>query len=219
MTSPIIISDLDPANPIDAANDLLLIRQGLNDRKATVDQVAGIRLTPLSMLPDYLQPDDVLLIGRNVGGVYENYIMPPQYLGFLNGTNCWFYQAAAPLGWTIIAGTGDRLLGVSDASGNLYDGQAAPAQAGDWQQTGWALTLTQMPYHGHQIPSNEREGTSPTYVCSGRTFDGEVKRLSTYGTGGNPSLGNATDPHNHGNTWRPLANVGVLCTKDKNVGA
>lgn len=214
MTSPIVISDLDPADPIDAANDLLLIRQGFNDRKATVDQVAGIRLTPLSMLPDRLNASDVLLIGRNVAGEYENYIMPPQYLGFLNGTNCWFYQATAPLGWTIIPETGNRLLAVSDLNGNLYNGQAAPGQTGTWQQgdvggvPGQGLTIAQMPAHNHTLKSGH-SSEDGIYVMRNKNSGGTFT-TSASGSGA---------PHNHGNVWRPLANVGILCTKDKDVGA
>ena len=213
MTAPVTIPDLDPAGPVDPLNDLLLIRQGLNDRKISAGLLANIRLGDLDMLPGQVVASDVLLIGRNNGLTYDNYILPPQYLGFLNGTRCWFYQASAPLGWTIIAGTGDRLLGVSEPGGSLYNGVNAPGQTGTWQQADHTLTIAEMPSHAHQARSSSDtiSGAGSIYYRSGDAFHNKGNFNLTIAQGG-------SQPHNHGNTWRPLANVGILCTKDKLVG-
>lgn len=208
---PITIPALDPASlPIDPDNDLLLIRQGLNDRKIPAGEIGAPRLSSFQMLPGQLVSSDVLLVGRVSGGGYDNYIMPPQYLGFLNGTNAWFYQAAAPLGWSIIQGTGNRVLACSD-SANKYNGQNAPSQTGTWQQTDTVLTIAQMPAHTHKVglyeatTSNNKEKLGP----GKNSLKDNIESSSTGGGQG----------HNHGNTWRPLANVGILCTKNKLVGA
>lgn len=208
---PITIPLLDPAGPVDPDNDLLLIRQGLNDRKIPAGQIGSLRLGELTMLPGQLVASDVLLIGRVNGGGYDNYIMPPQYLGFLNGTNAWFYQAAAPLGWTILQNTGNRVLACSDST-NKYNGQNAPSQTGTWQQTDTILTIAQMPSHHHAVDARGAEKASGNLVEGHRSGSTGSSEWDTKNTGGGQG-------HNHGNTWRPLANVGILCTKNKAVGA
>lgn len=206
----ITIPMLDPAGPVDDVNDLLLIRQGLNDRKIPAGQIMQTRLTGLPMLPGQLVASDVLLVGRNTGGGYVNYIMPPQYLGFLNGTNCWFYQAAAPLGWTLIPNTGDRVIACSD-NVNKYNGANAPSQTASWQQANHVLTIAQIPPHTHSVGLYEQTSGNNT----GKLGPGKNNKkddILTTSTGGGQG-------HNHGSTWRPRANVGIICTKDKAVGA
>ena len=211
---PITIPLLDPAGPVDPDNDLLLIRQGLNDRKIPAGELQNTRLGGLQMLPGQLVASDVLLIGRDNGAGYDNYIMPPQYLGFLNGTNCYFYQAAAPLGWTIIPNTGNRVLAVSDNNGNLYKGNAAPfiMNLNTWQQDDHILTITQIPVHSHNYDVYKSDIDGNISLKTASTNRSSKNTTKTADAGG--GLG-----HNHGNTWRPAAVVGILCTKNKAVGA
>lgn len=241
MTTPVTIPELDPAGPIDPNNDYLLIRQGLNDRKATAAQISNPVLGSLDMLPGQLVASDVLLVGRNTGPgpTYSNYIVPPQYLGFLNGTRMWFYQASAPLGWTIIPGTGDRLLAVATpaitpdpaVSYNLVQGGG---QAGTWQQgdvggvLNAGLAITQIPNHRHfyrfgkdQSDSNAKFvlGAQNLPTAGNPRFGNTVGVVGGAGDNANHENDGVCDPHNHGNVWRPLANVGILCIKDKLVGA
>lgn len=207
---PITIPSLDPAGPLDPDNDLLLIRQGLNDRKIIAGLLTNIRLGILDILPGQIVASDVLLIGRNNGSGYDNYIVPPQYLGFLNGTNAWFYQATAPLGWEILPGTGNRVLGCSDNS-NKYNGQNAPSQTGTWTQPGHVLTVAEMPSHAHTFPVYTSDEKGNLFNKAGSTSRSSNLNVTTNATGGGQS-------HNHGSTWRPLANVGILCTKNKQIG-
>jgi hypothetical protein len=228
---PITIPLLDPAGPIDPDNDLLLIRQGLNDRKIPAGSLQQVRLTGLQMLPSQLVASDVLLIGRDNGSGYDNYIMPPQYLGFLNGTNCWFYQASAPLGWTVIPNVGDRLLAISDISTQVspppakYNAVFAPNLTGDWLQKNAVLNITQIPAHSHVIKvwKSDQEGNlSPKIGSTNRTTGNNQNTGNTGGIGSTNTASSepagATQGHNHGNEWRPLAAVGILCTKNKQIG-
>lgn len=212
MTAPVTIPDLDPAGPIDPANDLLLIRQGLNDRKVSAGELSNPSFSTYDMLPGQLVASDLLLIGRNNGISYDNYVMPPQYLGFLNGVRMWFYQASAPLGWTLIPNTGDRLLAVSDGTTN-YNAVTSPNQTGTWQQgdvdgvPGRGLSIAQMPAHNHTFKSGH-SSEDGLYMMRNKN-GGQTSTSSISGSG---------QAHNHGSIWRPAANVGILCVKDKTVG-
>ena len=213
MTSPVTIDQLDPATmPIDPDNNLLLIRQGLNDRKVLAGQLSNPSLASLSMLPGQLVASDVLLVGRYNGSTYDNYIIPPQYLGFLNNTKMWFYENEAPAGWTIIPATGDRLLAVSDGITN-YSGAAPGSQAGQWQQLNHTLTEEQMPVHKHSFLGANSSGPAFTKISRGSLTD--ATEFETDPAGG---LNGITQGHNHGDGWRPKANIGCLCVKDKLVG-
>lgn len=206
---PITIPDLDPAGPIDPDNDLLLIRQGLNDRKLPAGGLLSPRLTGLQMLPNQLIASDVLLIGRNNGAGYDNYIMPPQYLGFLNGTCTWFWQANAPLGWTVVPNSGDRVLATALPGGAPFQ-YYGPGYLGTWQQENHTLTVAQIPPHSHGVKSRGAEEASGNKVRGYRPSD-TSDRWFTENAGGGQG-------HNHGATWRPAAAVGILCVKDKLVG-
>ncbi len=214
MTSPVTIDQLDSATmPIDPDNNLLLIRQGLNDRKVLAGQLSNPSLGSLSMLPSQLVASDVLLVGRYNGSTYDNYIVPPQYLGFLNNIKMWFYEATAPLGWTIIPATGDRLLAVATVS-LPYDGVWGGSQSGDWQQKDHELTKEQMPVHSHTMRYTVDAGSGNNRVARARTENAS----STFTTDSEGGLDGVTQGHNHGSSWRPAANVGILCVKDKLVG-
>lgn len=215
---PITIPLLDPAGPIDPDNDLLLIRQGLNDRKVAAGELMSTRLGELQMLPGQLVASDVLLIGRNNGIGYDNYIMPPQYLGFLNGTVCWFWQATAPLGWSVVPNSGDRVLATVLPGGQSYQYNAVGYQ-GNWQQDGvgggkpgGGLTLAQIPAHSHNydVYKSDIDGNLSLKTASTNRSSKNTVKTADAGSG---------QAHNHGNIWRPLAAVGILCVKDKQVGA
>lgn len=208
---PITIPDLDPAGPIDPDNDLLLIRQGLNDRKATAGALQQTRLGGLSMLPGQLVDTDVLLIGRNNGSGYDNYIMPPQYLGFLNGTCTWFWQAAAPLGWTVVPNTGDKVLATALPGGQAYQYYGV-GFLGNWQQDNHTLTLAEIPVHSHNYDVYKSDIDGNLSLKTASTNRSSKNTTKTADAGGGQG-------HNHGATWRPAAAVGILCVKDKQVGS
>lgn len=214
---PITIPDLDPASPLDPDNDLLLIRQGLTDKKVLLGMLQKVNLASLPMLSGQLTNTDVLMVGRpSGGGGYDNYLMPPQYLGFLNGTCAWFWQATAPLGWSVVPNSGDKVLATVLPGGQSYQYTATGYQ-GDWQQDGHALTVDEMPEHRHRMPLSQgsADNFSSEAARAGKTASAGYA-VATYGVLEKTS--STTAPHNHGNEWRPEAAVGILCVKDKLIG-
>ena len=216
MLPPITIPDLDPANPIDPDNDYVPIRQGSTDRKATVAQLNYLNLADFDSVPGAVLASDVLLLGRYVDAItYDNYKVPVSKIGFLSGTRMWFYMTTAPLYWTILdePGLGDCILAVkAKATGKTYS--KPNVVAGTWLQEGvnggnpgGALTIDQIPAHTHEMQSssdNLSEAGS-RYYRSGKS-DHARSYYKTTPTGGGL-------PHNHGNTWRPEAAVGIMCQK------
>lgn len=135
---------------------------------------------------------------------------------FAAGTKLWFYQNTAPIGWTIDSACADAILAVKGGS-NAYNA-AGGTQAGTWTQPGHLhatadhiLTVAEMPAHVH---------SSPAQVAAQQGFGGATNYLAT--AGGTTGSTGGDGAHNHGNTgtgatastWRPLAQVGIICTKD-----
>jgi len=124
-----------------------------------------------------------------------------------SGTKIWFYADSAPTGWTIDATPSDRILAVKGGSTYVTGG----VQVGSWTVSGIST-------------ANE---SSHTHLVSGST-DIFNTGLDDQGSGSNtvtPShvhtlsiTSQAGSAHNHivnqDGTWRPSANVGIICTKD-----
>lgn len=214
MSSPVELSDLDPiptGQVLD--NDDLLVRRGLTDYRATAGQVRTLNLPGFDPLAGGGPVgSDIMLVNR--GGV--NYQTPFSSIGLVKGTVCYFYQATAPIGWTIVPNTGDMLLGVATPiitspiayPAKPYFGVLGGNQAGTWQQTDVTLTINQIPSHTHNVQgsSDNTSGVGSQYARYGKS-DHAREDIVSKTTGG-------SQPHNHGNTWRPLANVGILAVKN-----
>lgn len=204
---PITIPDLDPAGPIDRVNDLVILHQGFNDRKATLEQITAIQLSQYPSIPEPLVGSDVFLVGRYNGSGYTNYLATVPLVTFVRGTQMWFYMNTTPLGWTAIASTGDRLLAVK--GGAKYVTGATTTSTDDWQQLDHTLTINEMPEHQHGIRgshSSTSSGDNNTQLARYAKTSQEGKSIKTTDVGG--GLG-----HNHGADWRPSAAVGVLGRK------
>jgi hypothetical protein len=114
----------------------------------------------------------------------------------------WFYLNAAPTNWTEIAAIGDELLAVK--GGTTYI--AGEASAGTWQQTDATLDASHIPAHTHTVSLD----VSANSGSGGQFWAGSTtSRTSSSALGGV-----ATASHNHSNTWRPAARVGILCSFD-----
>jgi hypothetical protein len=138
-----------------------------------------------------------------------------EILGIVTGTKMYFYQAAAPLGWTIDTTLGDAVLAVHGSS-SYYGSTGGGEQRGTWDQLNHnhatethILTIAEMPSHTHGISSSSCE------AGGGDREAGTGFGVLSTATGG--GLG-----HNHGptqggktlTTWRPFANVGIVATRD-----
>jgi len=139
---------------------------------------------------------------------------------FPSGTKQWFYQAAAPTGWTIDSTLGDRVLAVHGTS--PYSGSTGGGQ----QQGGWTISgLTHAHTHNVYVTASTRTGTvlqsssaSQTFIRtagSQRSWADNVttttaaeryKRETTYSI--------STTAVSADGNWRPAANVGIIASKD-----
>lgn len=218
MLPPVTIPELDPATLIDYDNDQVLLRQGLNDRRATLDQINNFRLQNFPSLPSAIVESDVILVGRNDGvGGYNNFLADPRRLGFLTGVSMYFYcdTDQAPLYWVNRPELGNRVLAVkanASASGGASGGTNSAytnwGLQGNWTLPPHTLTLSQIPAHRHALVNQQnKSGTLAANVIAGTQPSSHKNQAFTEQAGG----GNA---HNHGNTFRPLAAVGLICTKN-----
>jgi len=228
MLPPVTIPELDPAGILDPVNDQILIRQGLNDRRISPNNLFTLKLEALTTLNVSIEPDDVILVGKNNGdSTYTNYKADPRRLGFLSGVTMWFYSDTSPLYWTIQPSLGNRLLAVKGGA-LAYQNFG---QQGTWQQTDAILTVEQIASHSHFMDTNVywrgSGSVSDTKVAAGKGGESHQKYVPSFTTGGAGSTrktssgdnNNPTDvlpdalPHNHGSQWRPAANVGVIAQK------
>lgn len=201
--NPITIPDLDSAGPIDPVNDYVIVRQGLADFKATIQQISNPAIDLNDPLPTGLLATDLFLVSRqNPDNSFSNYRGSVAQVSFLPGTVMWFWSASAPLGWSIATGLEDTLLAVKSNSGTYA---TAGSLQGTWQQADHTLTLPQIPPHTHATRVVQGQGSAQT-VRQGNTPT-TLDFVSTNSAGGGL-------PHNHGLTWRPQAAVGLLCRKN-----
>ncbi len=224
MASPVELSDL-PLTTSPVNGDLMLVRKGLTDYQTTVGAIRNINVNALNPLPTGSpETTDAFLINRNIAGTPTNFQVPFYLVGFPKGTRMWFWMGDPPLGWSIINGTGDRLLAVASFDAG-YAGGGGGAVTGTWQQDGVPLGLTQIPNHQHWMRGGSNSDNSNNiYMEGARTPSGVTPAYSKGACVGvvdgkgdgnnNHDQYGQCDPHNHGATWRPLANVGVLANKD-----
>jgi len=237
MSSPIDLSGLPVATSL-SPSDIMLVRKGLTDYQIAVSVVQSINITSSVLQPlptgSALQ-NDLMLISR--GG--QNYNIRFNQVGLMKGTKCWFYQAAAPLGWTIVTGLGDRLLAVAEKNppgkaDKPYSAKYPGSSGGTWTQEGVnggtpgdGLSLKQIPNHNHFAKFGSNQSNSKNQYIHGAQSTADVEEFGIQpkvnpirgmvgGKGDNATHDNygQCDPHNHGKTWRPLANVGMICSKD-----
>lgn len=211
MSSPVNLSALPIATSV-APDDLMLIRKGLTDYQIAASIIQSINIGPQFLGPipgGSALPNDLMLISRpNLSGAYQNFNIRFNQVGVIKGTRMWFYNSLPPVGWTIVPGTGGNLLAAQDFQTTYAGNVSAGNTAGTWQQTAIVLTVNQIPAHQHSYQlfedsAGSNEGTQGARRA--RTSAGNSGVTAPAGGGG---------AHDHGNTWRPLANVGVIGNKD-----
>lgn len=106
---------------------------------------------------------------------------------FPTGTKMYFYQAAAPTGWTIQSSVGDRVLAVVDPVTTTYNGQGAGTTTSDWTISG--ITTNS---HTHTMSSHAHSLQSHTHTMSSHyhSFSDAHTHAAGSHTHGGPS-------HNH----------------------
>lgn len=222
MTSPVQLSDLDPASVADDADLALIRKNNTTDYKVTVQLLRNINvagLPDLSPTANSPQNSDLLIVARS--GVNCKCLFPS--IGFPIGTKLWFYQDTVPVStayWAIVPNTGDRLLAVK--GGSSYTTGGTVTNASNWQQTDAFLTVEQMPAHAHTARVRKCKSGTLTSLFAGTQETSSQNTAQTRFTGGTGSTDiHSTDPagatkgHNHGNTWRPAGAVGIICQKQK----
>jgi len=144
------------------------------------------------------------------------------------GTKAWFWQNTAPVGWTIDASAADAVLAVKGGA-NAYNANGG-TQQGTWTQPNHThttgdvtLTAAQSGFPGADV---NVKATNAHDEMSGGGVSGGYIYTAGDGAGGSSvysiSSQGASQAHNHGatqggataNTWRPLAQVGIICTKN-----
>lgn len=175
------------------------IKDGLTDKKATITQLRQIDISALTNLDSPLA-NDLVMIGRGS----DTYRTRFDKVGLVKGTRAWFYQDVAPSGWTIFPGVSDCLLAVKGGSTYTNGGTVQ----GTWQQEDHILTEAEMPEHNHTFNLADTNSSS---AGARRARAGENTILGAFGSTGTAG---SNDGHNHGNTWRPLSAVGIVCQKD-----
>jgi len=141
----------------------------------------------------------------------SNSNLPDDVIQFASGTKQWFYQPAAPTGWTIDMTLGNAVLAVHGSSS--YAGSSGGGeQQGTWTQ----------PDHTHDVTiwASDKTGTLVTHKAEVNTIivnDAiDVSWRSLAGPGSYLGAGviETSDGEATVNTWRPFANVGIIATKD-----
>ncbi len=152
-----------------------------------------------------------------------------------NGTKMWFFANVAPTGWTIVETVTDGLLALhGGAGGTPYETGGIAAPSGTWTQPGHthtdpataAVTLSAaqsgLPAHTHNIPtdklSNDESGSGKVTV-GGSATEGSAITIAANSAAVAASAhahasGGATGSSATANTWRPVAAVGILASKN-----
>ena len=196
-----ILNNLDPSGVDDASTNLSAMQ-------TTVDPYPLSTPSLATDLAGEIQRLRYLI--KQITGEAQWYMDPEMDLAtlsgagiFPSGTKLWFYQNTAPSGWTIDTTPADAVLAVKGGSGayNVSGG----SQAGTWTQPDHTLTTAEIPAHTHTLGGS--------YVYYATDYLGSYFVLTNLNNANTGSTGGG-GAHNHGTTWRPLAQVGIICTKD-----
>lgn len=203
MTTP-TIPDLPTATSLNNT-DQFVVRQPAGaagtDKKVTAQLIRNIDITALSLIPNAPSAGDLMLISQ--GG--SNYRIKFEDVGFVKGNKMWFFHDVASdiKGWSLFSSP-DTLLAVKGSPTDTYS--TGGSVQGTWQQEDHTLTISEIPSHDHTYTAKRGTGGSNSSPARGNPT-GNTKQFVTDKKGG----GNG---HNHGNSWRPQASVGIICQKN-----
>ena len=145
-----------------------------------------------------------------------------------NNTKAVFYQAAAPVYWSIVGSVGDRFVGVSDMSSGGYNDYDAGTLQGTrtspthvHQTYSHILTLGQLPWHTHSVTRDDGgDGTYDVFWITGKQYGSLSTTPDTY-----TEYSGSDQPHTHGDSqpaasydmslsWFPDVAVCIIANKD-----
>lgn len=218
MTAPIDIDSLTETFSVDPAIDFMITENEPEQAtsKATVSKVQAIDLRNLDVFDEPYAPGDVFFgeqanTQNKFSSSFENVTLP-------SGTRTWIYANDFRSGWFPVDTAGDKLLAVK--GGTYYS--TAGISGGTWTMEGVnggvpgsALTVEQIPSHSHrgQKRAHARESSAPPNPSpprKGKVAEDDsffrFRYFETERTGGSQS-------HNHGDSWRPKAYVGLIIEK------
>jgi hypothetical protein len=154
-------------------------------------------------------------------------------LGIVTGTKMYFYQASAPLGWTIDTTLGDSVLAVHGSSSYAGSGSGG-VQAGTWTQPNHTHTISSDGAHTHTVDIWASDYTGiilsqpggpviSAIIGGGGSMDWDHVAPLPFPSVGKRETTTSNGSHDHGavsgagataNTWRPKANVGIIATRN-----
>jgi len=211
-----------------------------------IDALNGLKIGTSTVTADDILDEDAM--GSNSATALATQQSIKAYVdsvaggSFPAGTKMYFYQAAAPTGWTIDNTLGDAVLAVHGSSS--YHGSASGGvRDGSWTLTGITATAGNT---GAHVLTDAEMNTIDIYHTDthepgklGATYQGTYGTVAQTGTakciaqtGSNfsnrlkpdgRSRGTSSSSHSHtgstitmnlSNTYRPYANVGIIATKD-----
>jgi len=189
-------------------------------RSQFVNKVLQQTSKMMAVLADFIeqQSGNDVLDADTKADILANLTVAVQAVGFETTTAMWFYQDVAPTGWSIVTAAADAVLAVK--GGTQAFNVAGGNQAGTWTQPGHVLAEAELPAHTHGAigdHTHQASGAHGLVAATGTTADvyHTVSSTATGPAGGHThnSVGSGSS-HNHGTTYRPLAQVGIICDKD-----
>ena len=216
MSTPVNFDDLIEIFSVNSGDQMITENEPEQaTTRATVKQVQSIDLLSLDPLPSAMTAGDVFFGADNLNIKFSTAF---QNITFPSGTKIWAFQASYPSGWKLVPDTGDKLLAI--VGGSKYT--TAGTEGGTWLtegvnggDPGGALTIEQIPAHRHRGHKTKTHLSSSAANNGKDPLRGKVaeddsnfrdRYFNTEETGGG-------QPHNHGNAWRPRAQVGIIIEK------
>jgi len=199
---------------VDNTDDVLAAHMNLVQTAIeSIEAKLGVDSSAVATSLDYLLKSASSVDPGHLHSVYGNFIT--------SGRKLWLYENTAPTGWTIVAVT-DSVLAVKGGfqAYNVTGGQTA----GTWTQPNHTHTMNT---HNHQW-YNHNTGADKTYNNAGAEIDvhttgyAAANRIQTGNAQENSLVDSYTDKIDPGDTnngataatYRPLAAIGVIVSKD-----
>lgn len=193
------IQNLTSASSPINSSAYMIIKDGVQDKKATVSQVREIDISAFSPKASPAVTDLVM-----IGTGSSTYKATFDQVSFPANTYMWFYQASAPSNWAHVTTLTDCLIGVSGGSTYTTPGSGTN---GTWLTADHTLTVSEIPSHNHNINVSKNSLNSFPSISNPRAGKSDVAGLSSTDFEG------GGQGHNHGDTWRPKAAIGIIARK------